>query len=154
MNTQHGLITAVAAFDVKVHGGFDDTLLLIPCHTDKFSFITADYWIYHQRREPLEFLRFFQVVYFSITNHNTGSRLKGKCVQNIKQLSHFDQSLEQMSSIWETKILHYTSYCDLCQKNRDYVSKMKNLFHCILDNSFQNYVILEKQQSTPIVLRK
>jgi hypothetical protein len=59
--------------------------------------------------------------------------------------------------------------CDLCQKNRD-VSKMKNLFYCIeqhftsfnlvpgssiLDNYFQNYVILKKQQlSTPIVFEK
>jgi hypothetical protein len=55
------------------------------------------------------------------------------------------------------------SICDLCQKNRDYVSKMEiehftsfNLVpgSSILDNYFQNDVILEKQLSSPIVLRK
>jgi hypothetical protein len=66
------------------------------------------------------------------------------------------------ADVWQAKI------CDLCQKNSDYVPKINNLFYCIehftsfnlvpgspiLDNSFQNYVILEKQLSMPIVLRK
>jgi hypothetical protein len=33
--------------------------------------------------------------------------------------------------LWKLHLSMNVHKCDLCQKNRDYVSKMKNLFYCI-----------------------
>jgi hypothetical protein len=82
----------------------------------------------------------------------------------------FNIDIKQFSSVQSTVVIDNNSaqiknICDLCQKNRDDVSKMnKQIEHftsfnlvpgsSILDNYFQNYVILEKQRSTPIVSRK